>query len=113
LFLLLICSITFVRFINERIESLVVSVKKGDKGNKAGETEPQSRPVGSGKISADHFSQVLDPSAKGVELVQLKNDQPNNNEEHAMNSMNGTDLLLDPLLSLAAWSTRSQISLPS
>ncbi|WMV57625.1 hypothetical protein MTR67_051010, partial [Solanum verrucosum] len=101
------------RFINERIESLVVSVKKGDKGNTAGETEPQSRPVGSGKISADHFSRVLDPSAKGVELVQLKNDQPNNNEEHAMNSMNGTDLLLDPLLSLDARSTRSWSSLPS
>ncbi|KAH0773217.1 hypothetical protein KY290_010354 [Solanum tuberosum] len=74
------------RFINERIESLVVSVKKGDKGNTAAETEPQSKPVGSGKISADHFSLVLDPSAKGVELVQLKNDQPNNNEEHAMNN---------------------------
>ncbi|XP_019067085.1 uncharacterized protein [Solanum lycopersicum] len=101
------------RFINERIESLVVSVKKGDKGNTAAETEPQSRPVGSGKISADHFSRVLDPSAKGVELVQLKNDQPNNTEEHAMNTMNGTDLLLDPLLSLDARSTRSWSSLPS
>ncbi|KAL3322242.1 hypothetical protein AABB24_039730 [Solanum stoloniferum] len=101
------------RFINERIESLVVSVKKGDKGNTAGETEPQSRSVGSGKISADHFSRVLDPSAKGVELVQLKNDQPNNNEEHTMNGMNGTDLLLDPLLSLDARSSRSWSSLPS
>ncbi|KAL3351975.1 hypothetical protein AABB24_020193 [Solanum stoloniferum] len=101
------------RFINERIESLVVSVKKGDKGNTAAETEPQSRPVGSGKISADHFSQVLDPSAKGVELVQLKNDQPNNTEEDATNSMNGTDLLLDPLLSFDARSTRSGSSLPS
>lgn len=113
MFLLLICSITFVRFINERIESLVVSVKKGDKGNTAAETEPQSRPVGSGKISADHFSLVLDPSAKGVELVQLKNDQPNNTEKDATNSMNGTDLLLDPLLSFDARSTRSGSSLPS
>ncbi|KAJ8539283.1 hypothetical protein K7X08_013535 [Anisodus acutangulus] len=101
------------RFINERIESLVVSVKKDDKGITAAETEPQSRPVGSGKISADHFSQVLDPSAKGVELVQLKIDQPNNTEEHAMNSMNGTDLLKDPLVSFDTRSTRSWSSLPS
>ncbi|KAK4359474.1 hypothetical protein RND71_021703 [Anisodus tanguticus] len=98
------------RFINERIESLFDSVKKDDKGITAAETEPQSRPVGSGKISADHFSRVLDPFAKGVELVQLKNDQPNNTEEHVMNSMNGTDLLKDPLLS---FDTRSWSSLPS
>lgn len=113
MFLLFICSITFVRFINERIESLVVSVKKGDKGITAAETEPHSRPVGSGKISADHFFRVLDPSTKGVELVQLKNDQPNNTEEHTLNSMNGKDLLLDPLLSVDARSTHSWSSLSS
>ncbi|KAK4354464.1 hypothetical protein RND71_026658 [Anisodus tanguticus] len=100
-------------FINERIESIVVSVKKDDKGITAAETEPQSTPVGSGKISVDHFSRVLDPSAKGVELVQLKIDQPNNTDEHAMNSMNGTYLLKDPLLSFDTRSTRSWSSLPS
>ncbi|XP_060172817.1 uncharacterized protein LOC132603682 isoform X2 [Lycium barbarum] len=101
------------RFINERIESLVVSAKKGDEDITAVETEPQSRTVGSGKISADHFSRVLDPSAKGVELVQLKNDQPNDTKEHAMHNRSGTDLLKDPLLSFDTRSTLSWSSLPS
>ncbi|OIT00292.1 PREDICTED: uncharacterized protein LOC109228829 isoform X2 [Nicotiana attenuata] len=101
------------RFINERIESLVVSINKADKGTTATETEPQSMPIGSGKIPADHFSQVLDPSAKGVELVQLKKDQPNNTEEHAMDSVNVTDLSKDTLLSIDPRSTRSWSSLPS
>ncbi|XP_009766764.1 uncharacterized protein LOC107766178 [Nicotiana tabacum] len=101
------------RFINERIESLVVSINKADKGTTATETEPQSMPIGSGKIPADHFSQVLDPSAKGVELVQLKKNQPNNTEEHAMDSVNVTDLSKDPLLSIDPRSTRSWSSLPS
>ncbi|XP_075112372.1 uncharacterized protein LOC107797999 isoform X1 [Nicotiana tabacum] len=102
------------RFINERIESLVISSKKADKGPTAAETEHQSSPSASAKVSADHFSRVLDPSAKGVELVQLKRDQTNHTKDnHAMDTGNGTDLSKDPLLSIDTRSTRSWSSLPS
>ncbi|KAK4361890.1 hypothetical protein RND71_017131 [Anisodus tanguticus] len=102
------------RFINERIESLVISLKKADKGPTAAQTENQSSASESEKVSADPFSGVLDPSAKGVELVQFKKDQTNDTmENNAMDNGNGTDLSKDPLLSIDTQSTRSWSFLPS
>ncbi|KAF3649675.1 hypothetical protein T459_10929 [Capsicum annuum] len=102
------------RFINERIESLAISLKKSDKGRTAAQTGNQSSPSDSEKLPADHFSEVLDPSAKGVELVQFKKDQTNDTMENNMlDKGNGTDLSKDPLLSIDTRSTRSWSSLPS
>ncbi|XP_060205781.1 uncharacterized protein LOC132633398 isoform X2 [Lycium barbarum] len=102
------------RFINERIESLVISLKKADKGPMASQTENQSSASESEKVSADPFSGVLDPSAKGVELVQLKKDETNDTmANNAMDNGNGTDLSKDPLLSIDTRSTRSWSSLSS
>ncbi|XP_059303197.1 uncharacterized protein LOC132055412 [Lycium ferocissimum] len=102
------------RFINERIESLVISLKKADKGPTASQTENQSSASESEKVLADPFSGVLDPSAKGVELVQLKKDETNDTmANNAMDNGNGTDLSKDPLLSIDTRSTRSWSSLPS
>ncbi|KAK1578111.1 hypothetical protein Q3G72_027603 [Acer saccharum] len=60
---------SFFRFINERIESVTISMKKA-KGATAWQQTSQSKPNGSSRISSDHFSRFLDPSATGVELVQ-------------------------------------------
>ncbi|KAL5757920.1 hypothetical protein ACOSP7_020531 [Xanthoceras sorbifolium] len=94
------------RFINERIESLAISMTKA-KGATASQETSQSKPNGSSRISSDHFSRFLDPSATGVELVQLKNDQSRTTAAKA-----ATDLSKDPLLSIDARSTRSWGSLP-
>ncbi|KAG5619158.1 hypothetical protein H5410_018982 [Solanum commersonii] len=102
------------RFINERIESLSISLKKADKGPTAAQTEQQSSLSVSEKVSADHFSGVLDSSAKGLELVQFRRDQTNDTmENNTMNNGNGSDLSKDPLLSIDTRSTRSWSSLPS
>ncbi|KAK1577155.1 hypothetical protein Q3G72_019384 [Acer saccharum] len=94
------------RFINERIESLAISMKKA-KGGTASQETSQSKPNGSSRISSDHFSRFLDPSATGVELVSLKNDQSRTTAATA-----ATDLSKDPLLSIDTRSTRSWGSLP-
>lgn len=63
------------RFINERIESLVLSVtKKTDKGisPSASDASQIKQPK---RTSSDSFSAFRDPSNKGVELVQLKHDR--------------------------------------
>ncbi|CAA2965640.1 Intermediate filament [Olea europaea subsp. europaea] len=102
------------RFINERIESLVISLSKTDKGSKATHVDLQSRPNISPKLSSDHFSRVLDPSMKGVELVQLKKDQSKNEAENpASGNMKEILLSKDPLLSIGKHSTPSWSSLPS
>ncbi|GFZ04158.1 phox (PX) domain-containing protein [Actinidia rufa] len=75
------------RFINERIESLVISLNKANKEASAAQVASQSKLNGASRISSDHFSRSVDPSAKGVEL--------------------------DPLLSMDTRSTRSWSSLPS
>ncbi|KAK3028334.1 hypothetical protein RJ639_037796 [Escallonia herrerae] len=102
------------KFINERIESLVISLSKADKGATTAQVASASKPNGSTKISSDHFSRFLDPSVKGVELVQLKKDQSNFSREDST-SDNGKGMLLskDPLLSIDTRSTRSWSSLPS
>ncbi|KAK4844551.1 hypothetical protein QYF36_021597 [Acer negundo] len=94
------------RFINERIESLAISMKKA-KGATASQETSQSKPNGSSRISSDHFSRFLDPSATGVELVSLKNDQSRTTAATA-----ATDLSKDPLLSIDTRSTCSWGSLP-
>ncbi|KAA8541797.1 hypothetical protein F0562_022949 [Nyssa sinensis] len=102
------------RFINERIESLVISVNKAAKGPTTAQAAPQSKPSGSSRISSDHFSRFLDPSVKGVELVQLKNGQPKTAAQKPVtDNVNGTLLSKDPLLSVDTRSTRSWNSLPS
>ncbi|CAN4088993.1 unnamed protein product [Withania somnifera] len=102
------------RFINERIEYLAISLKKVDKGPTAAQNEHQSSPGVAEEIAADLFSEVWDPSAKGVELIQFKRDQTNDNmENNTMDYENGTDLSKDPLLSIDTRSTRSWSSLPS
>ncbi|KAK2971187.1 hypothetical protein RJ640_008611, partial [Escallonia rubra] len=102
------------KFINERIVSLVISLSKADKGATTAQVASASKPNGSTKISSDHFSRFLDPSVKGVELVQLKKDQSNSSREDST-SDNGKGMLLskDPLLSIDTRSTRSWSSLPS
>lgn len=93
------------RFVNERIESLVISreVKKENVVTNTGSESRTSAPL---KNSSDHITQIADPSVKGVELVQLKKDQKNKE------AMNGELLSKDPLLSMDTRSTRSWNSLP-
>ncbi|KAL6994747.1 hypothetical protein U1Q18_044888 [Sarracenia purpurea var. burkii] len=102
------------RFINERIESLVISLTKANRGTTAGQMDSQSKSNGSTRISSDHFSRFVDPSVTGVELVHFKKDQSKTVEEKSMTDyVNGTHLSKDPLLSMDTRSTRSWGSLPS
>lgn len=101
------------RFINERIESLIISASKSDKGNKESSIALRSGIDGSAKISSDHISGFPDPSVKGVELVPLKKDQNKKDSEYPSSSnVNGMLLSKDPLLSTDAQSSRSWSSLP-
>ncbi|KAL8458257.1 hypothetical protein ACS0TY_035947 [Phlomoides rotata] len=101
------------RFINERIESLVLSAKKVDKENKATDTASESRINTPSRVLSDHATQLTDPSFKGVELVQLKKDQNSKEpKNHTSDAMNGTFFSKDPLLSMDTRSTRSWGSLP-
>ncbi|CAI9753803.1 unnamed protein product [Fraxinus pennsylvanica] len=99
------------RFINERIESLVISRSKTDKGSKVIDAASLSKPNGSSKISSD-FSRFIDPSIKGVELVDLKDQSKHDVEIPASYNTKRTLLSKDPLLSLDTRSTRSWSSLP-
>ncbi|WCJ40753.1 Phox-associated domain Phox-like Sorting nexin C-terminal [Euphorbia peplus] len=96
------------RFINERIEILVIS--KTQKGVATTEGVSQSKPNGSSKISSDQFTRILDPTATGVELVQLKVEQSKTVPPGTGNE-NGTHLSKDPLLSIDTRSSRSWSSL--
>lgn len=99
----------FGRFINERIESLVLKMTKANKGFPVQGTF-QSKPDESSRISSDHFSKFLDPSVTGVELVQLKNAQSRTAADtSATDHVNGNK---DPLLSIDPRSSRSWNSLP-
>ncbi|XP_019194027.1 PREDICTED: uncharacterized protein LOC109188019 isoform X2 [Ipomoea nil] len=102
------------RFINERIEILVASSKKTVKVTAAAQVKSQSKTSGFSKVSSDDFSPFIDPSVKGVELVQLKKDQSDNSVvNNAMHDMNGTEFSKDPLLSIDTRSTRSWSNLPT
>ncbi|KAL1829218.1 hypothetical protein ACET3Z_007630 [Daucus carota] len=97
------------RFINERIEGVAMSSKKADKVVVDAQQVKSSE---SSKMSTVHISQSLDPSVKGVELVQVKKDQPNSSTDSIKaEDLNG-GLSKDPLLSIGTQSTRSWNSLP-
>ncbi|XP_057465068.1 uncharacterized protein LOC130754828 isoform X2 [Actinidia eriantha] len=99
------------RFINERIESLVISLSKSNKGATTAQEASQSKSNGSSRISSNRF---VDPSIKGVELVQFKKDQSKTSEEKSVtDDMNGTLISKNPLLSVDMRSTSSWSSLPS
>ncbi|KAH7547284.1 hypothetical protein FEM48_Zijuj01G0293400 [Ziziphus jujuba var. spinosa] len=100
------------RFINERIESLVINRAKSNKAVTTVNETAQPKPDGPPKISSDHFSRFLDPTGTGVELVQLKSNQSRSTAvTPAANNVNG-NLAKDPLLSVDARSNRSWSSLP-
>ncbi|KAK7255382.1 hypothetical protein RIF29_28791 [Crotalaria pallida] len=94
------------RFINERIESVVVNKTKVNKGAAAA---PQASDTKADElqIPSDDFSECLDPSATGVELVQLRNAQSKNAKKSS--AENKTK---DPLLAIDTRSSRSWNSLP-
>ncbi|KAF8407046.1 hypothetical protein HHK36_006171 [Tetracentron sinense] len=103
------------RFINERIESLVLSfTNKDDKGGTTSAQEAsQSKPNVASKTSSDHFSRFLDHSVTGVELMQFKRDHSRVSAgEPVKEKENGTFLSKDPLLSLDSRFSRSWSSLP-
>lgn len=98
------------RFINERIEQVVLSARKKN-GDSA--TTNYSSLVKQNGDTSDHFSPFPDPSDTGVELVELKNSQ----SKSSLDKLNGEevdnkDASKDPLLSVDARSTRSWNSLP-
>ncbi|XP_061359559.1 uncharacterized protein LOC133303638 [Gastrolobium bilobum] len=95
------------RFINERIESVVVNKANLKKGAATAQEVSHAK-ADELQTSSDHFSDCLDPSATGVELVQLRNGPPRNAEKPAKNNTHDKD----PLLSVDARSSRSWNSLP-
>ncbi|KAH6820970.1 hypothetical protein C2S53_018425 [Perilla frutescens var. hirtella] len=99
------------RFVNERIESFVISRKVGKDGVMTN-TSSESRTNAPPRVSSDHITQIADPSVKGVELVQLKKDQKNKETNSHESDMNGELLSKDPLLAMDTRSTRSWNSLP-
>ncbi|XP_054784664.1 uncharacterized protein LOC129291384 [Prosopis cineraria] len=97
------------RFINERIESVVINMTKVNKGTTAVQEASHSKEEGL-SISSDHFS--LDPSVTGVELVQLRNGTSKKTQSSAED--NASDKFSkDPLLSINAQSSRTWSSLPA
>lgn len=108
-----VLNLTTPRFINERIESLANSLSKADKGSSTVPAASQPKTNGSPKVPPNHFSRLLDPSVKGVELVQLKKDQSDSTENLVAHNVNGTLHQKDPLLSIDTRSTRSWSSLPA
>lgn len=91
------------RFINERIEQLVIKMNES-KGVTTVQEASQSKPEESSRISSNHFSRHLDPSVTGVELVQLKNGQSRTSADRpAAENVNGSK---DPLLSIDTPSSR-------
>ena len=101
------------RFINERIESAVISMIKAKGGSNSAQDASQYKPNGSSRIPSDHFSKFLDPSVTGVELVQLKTDQSRAaGGTTAKDNLNGTHLSKDPLLSMDTRSSHSWGSMP-
>ncbi|KAL0723529.1 hypothetical protein Bca4012_038128 [Brassica carinata] len=96
------------RFINERIEAALMSKIKTSDGSSAAKETSQSEDLS--EVSHDPFSRYLDPSATGVELVQLKNEQQK--RKNATDKQHVSDLAKDPLLSMDTRSSRSWNSLP-
>ncbi|KAJ7962999.1 Phox-associated domain,Sorting nexin [Quillaja saponaria] len=100
------------RFINERIESVVINTTKANKGATSVQETTHSKEDGSLKISSDHFSKFVDPSVTGVELVQLRNGQSRTAAETLKEDNLKESFCRDPLLSVDTRSSRSWSSLP-
>ncbi|MCI28941.1 phox (PX) domain protein, partial [Trifolium medium] len=98
------------RFINERIEAVVIDKTKANKGVDTAQGLSHTKEDES-QTSSDHFSKCLDPSATGVELTQLKNGQSRNSEPSAERNVSD-NLSRDQLLSMDTRSSRSWNSLP-
>ncbi|TKY64489.1 Sorting nexin-16 [Spatholobus suberectus] len=99
------------RFINERIESVVVNKTKVNKVVAAAQEASHTK-ADELQTSSDHFSKSSDPSVTGVELVQLRNGQSRNAESSAENKARD-NISKDPLLSIDAPSSRTWNSLPA
>ncbi|KAL1551547.1 hypothetical protein AAHA92_19374 [Salvia divinorum] len=99
------------RFVNERIESFVIS-RKVEKGSVVTNTTSESRTNAPQRVPSDHSTQTADPSVKGVELVQLKKGEKKEVNSHKSDAMNGELLSKDPLLAMDTQSTRSWNSFP-
>ncbi|CAL0335307.1 unnamed protein product [Lupinus luteus] len=100
------------RFINERIESVVVNKTKINKGASASPKASDTK-TDESQIPSDQFSECLDPSANGVELVMLRNDQSKNAKKSSARNNPSHNFNKDPLLAIDARSSRSWISLPA
>ncbi|KAM3699787.1 hypothetical protein ACJW31_05G051900 [Castanea mollissima] len=100
------------KFINERIEVLVLKMTKANKGFSMTQGASQSKPEESSRIPSDHFSKFLDPTVTGVELVQLKTNQSRTAANTSVTDHVNGNLSKDPLLSVDTRSTRSWNSLP-
>ncbi|KAI7736435.1 hypothetical protein M8C21_016108 [Ambrosia artemisiifolia] len=91
------------RFINERIENVVISARKNNKGANPEQVNSQSKSNGSPKMSTQ-LSMSIDPSVKGLELAPLKKE----NSDSALDNVSTTTLhSKDPLLSM---DTRKHLS---
>ncbi|KAI3835255.1 hypothetical protein MKW98_020371 [Papaver atlanticum] len=104
------------RFINERIESLVLSSKnKANKGDTPTTQEAShDKPNEASRTSSSQFVGLQDRSISGVELVQFKHENSRvNTSEHVKKNVNGSTNQKDPLLSVDPRSSRSWSSLPS
>ncbi|GAA0144451.1 hypothetical protein LIER_04894 [Lithospermum erythrorhizon] len=95
------------RFINERIESLAMTLKKSDKGN----METRATFHSEADKTADSFSTFPDPSVKGVELVTVKKEEPKPDRD-ALDRTIGTLGSKDPLLSVDTKSRSWSASAP-
>ena len=100
------------RFINERIEVLVLKMTKANKGVSMAQGASQSKSEESSRTPSDHFSRFLDPTVTGVELVQLKTNQSRTAANTSVTDHVNGNLSKDPLLSVDPRSTRSWNSLP-
>ncbi|XP_073292079.1 uncharacterized protein [Primulina huaijiensis] len=100
------------RFINERIESLIISANKTAMIGNATRMASQSRVNGSTQVSSEDISESTDPSVNGVELVKLKDQNTKGDRDLDLENTSGTLLSKDPLLSMDTRSTRSWNSLP-
>lgn len=98
------------RFINERIEAVVINKTKANKGVDAAQEESHTK-ADEPQTSSDHFSKCLDPSVTGVELTQLKNGQSRNAKPSAERNVSD-NLSRDPLLSIDTRSSRSWNTVP-
>ncbi|KAH8514356.1 hypothetical protein H0E87_007260 [Populus deltoides] len=99
------------RFINERIESFVIS--KANQRVAAAQETSHFKPNGSSRISSNHFSRFLDPTDTGVELVQLKTNQCRGGPDAPeKDKVNGSRISKDPLLYIDTQSSRTWSSLP-